>query len=103
VPAGGLDPFSDRYSVTAVLTTVKFAWQATRSATLCSLATSWGPDVVVVPGEPPTDVFGLEGDEPRVKVSAMMASMPKVATTLKMPRSDDPLSVSSLHTECSRS
>lgn len=77
--------------------TVKLAWQADRWAACCSLAMFCGPVVVVVCDEPGTVVPTDEGDDPKLRVSTMTASMPSVATTLKIPSSDDPLSGSSCH------
>jgi hypothetical protein len=52
---------------------------------------SCGVDVVVV-GDPGTVVPTGAGDEPKLSVNTMTASIPRVATTLKMPSNDDPLS-----------
>jgi hypothetical protein len=58
-----------------------------------------GP-VVVVGDDPGMVVSTGDGEDPRLRVITMTASMPSVATTLKIPRSEDPLSGSSLHQRC---
>jgi hypothetical protein len=52
----------------------------------------WGVEVVVGAVAPGTVVPTGADEDPKLSVSTMTASMPRVATTLRMPSSEDPRS-----------